>query len=546
MKLIFYLFKRCRKDIVAVAALGLAGGLSSAALIAVINRVVHPNGTFRYIVAAFVAIAIVKIGCALGSSLLLVRLSQNSVFQLCEDLCNRIIDAPFRQTEVIGTGRLLALLTDDVATLAAAIQAIPPMAVNFAILGGCTAYLVWLSWKGALVLLAFVGIGTFCYKILLVRAHEAIRRAREERDTLFRHFRALTDGLKELKLNRDRRETFLGEDIGSAIERLRKQGLIAANQYVIADGWNQTMFYMVMGAMLFVLPGQLHVSNEALTAYVFAALYAAAPIWSLIGVIPVFDRGREALERLQTVGLSITPEQTPAFTRVQQDYFEIELSRVEFKYGTEDRGFTLGPLDLSLQPGELVFVIGGNGSGKSTFVKLLTGLYTPQAGEIRLNGVLLAPENQEDYRQLFSVVYSDFFLFDRLPGIKSPELQEAALAYLETLQLSHKVRLDGDRLSTTSLSQGQRRRLALLSAYLEDRPIFVLDEWAADQDPGYREIFYTRLLPELKRRGKTVVVVTHDDRYFHLGDRLLKLDYGGIVEKWERPAKQQNVLAQEL
>jgi putative ATP-binding cassette transporter len=101
---------------------------------------------------------------------------------------------------------------------------------------------------------------------------------------------------------------------------------------------------------------------------------------------------------------------------------------------------------------------------------------------------------------------------------------------LRWLALDHKVRVTDQRLSTTDLSQGQRRRLALLTAYLEDRPFYVFDEWAADQDPHYKQIFYTELLPELRARGKGVAVITHDDRYFHLGDRIVKLHDGQIVE----------------
>ena len=176
----------------------------------------------------------------------------------------------------------------------------------------------------------------------------------------------------------------------------------------------------------------------------------------------------------------------------------------------------------------LVFIVGGNGSGKSTLAKLIAGLYVPDAGEILLDGILVDDRNRELYRQLFSTVFADFYLFDRLLGLGLQDLDAQAKTYLEQLQLTHKVTIENGKLSTTALSQGQRKRLALLTAYLEDRPIYLFDEWAADQDPFFREIFYQQLLPELKQRGKAVLVISHDDRYFHLADRLLKLDYGQI------------------
>ena len=173
-----------------------------------------------------------------------------------------------------------------------------------------------------------------------------------------------------------------------------------------------------------------------------------------------------------------------------------------------------------------MFVVGGNGSGKSTFVKLLTGLYQPEAGAINWDGMPITDENRDWYRQQFSVVFADFYLFDRLLGLKFS--QQDSQSYLTQLQLDHKVSLSGQSLSTIALSQGQRKRLALLTAYLEDRSIYVFDEWASDQDPVFKQIFYTQLLPELRNRGKTVIAISHDDHYFDCADRIIKLDYGKV------------------
>ena len=196
----------------------------------------------------------------------------------------------------------------------------------------------------------------------------------------------------------------------------------------------------------------------------------------------------------------------------------------------DGQAFELGPLDLTFERGEIVFLVGGNGSGKSTFVKVLTGLYEVRAGAIHLDGAAITPDNREWYCQHFSAVFSDFYLFDTLLGLDRAGLDARAHRLLVELELDAKLRIVDGALSTTALSQGQRKRLALLTAFLEDRPIYVFDEWAADQDPHYREIFYKRLLPELKANGKTVFVISHDDRYYHLGDRVVKLEYGKVME----------------
>ncbi|MGH7968533.1 MAG: cyclic peptide export ABC transporter, partial [Limisphaerales bacterium] len=209
----------------------------------------------------------------------------------------------------------------------------------------------------------------------------------------------------------------------------------------------------------------------------------------------------------------------------------LDLKSVLHSYHVEqdDTQFVLGPVSLTFRPGELVFLVGGNGSGKSTLAKIIAGLYIPEAGEMRLDGKLVTDANRDEYRQLFSAVFSDFYLFEHLLGLERPDLDAQARGYLEQLHLNHKVRIRNGALSTTSVSQGQRKRLALLTAYLEDRPFYLFDEWAADQDPHFKSVFYTQLLPELKARGKTVLVISHDDRYFHVADRILKLDYGKLV-----------------
>ena len=185
---------------------------------------------------------------------------------------------------------------------------------------------------------------------------------------------------------------------------------------------------------------------------------------------------------------------------------------------------------MTIRTGELVFIIGGNGSGKSTFEKVLTGLYLPQQGEVRLNGEAITPATQDWYRQHFAAVFSDFYLFKKLLGLDPALIESQAEGWLKTLRIQHKVTIRDGEYSTINLSQGQRKRLALVTAMLEDRPFYVFDEWAADQDPQYKEVFYGELLPELRARGKGVIVVTHDDRYFHVGDRVLKLDEGKILE----------------
>jgi putative ATP-binding cassette transporter len=234
------------------------------------------------------------------------------------------------------------------------------------------------------------------------------------------------------------------------------------------------------------------------------------------------------------MGLSLTSQPAEiaeiASAPVQPTWRRVDLVGVRHTYRDNDKvdEFQIGPLDLTIYPGELIFLIGGNGSGKTTLAKLLLGLYEPLDGEILLDGKAVTLKTRDDYRQYFSVIFSDFYLFDRLFGFSNPDLEARGHEHLVQLQLDHKVRIDKDKLSTVDLSQGQKKRLALLTAYLEDRPIYVFDEWASDQDPMFKQVFYYQILPELKARGKTVIVISHDDRYYNLADRIIKLERGQI------------------
>jgi putative ATP-binding cassette transporter len=207
----------------------------------------------------------------------------------------------------------------------------------------------------------------------------------------------------------------------------------------------------------------------------------------------------------------------------------LEVSDVTYTYqgGPGESPFTLGPLNLVFRPGELVFLAGGNGSGKTTFAKLLTGLYIPKKGQISVDGQFVTSQTREHYRQLFAVIFAEFQLFPGLLGLEGPELIPRAINLLKRFRLDSRVQLmDGNFSTTHRLSRGQRKRLALLVALLEDRPFYVFDEWASDQDPHFKNIFYTELLPELKAAGKAILVITHDNHYYHLADRMLLLGDG--------------------
>ena len=525
--------------VVLMALTGFLAGLSSVGLLAVINRMLNePAAVPAVLAGAFLVLVAVKIFTNWLSQILLVKFAQEVIVDIGIRLCRKMLQTPLRVLERHGIPQVLTTLTDDTSALAWSLQSLPGLAVNVATLVGCSLYLAWLSWMAFMGIVVLTVIGLIGYRRLYRRFLASNQAVREARTVLFRHFRGLAEGMKELMLHRSRREEFLSMEIEQGARTLRDHNLHATHQYLAAEAWTQTLFYGLIGIILLLFPEILTLSNESLRGYVFAMLYMVSPMWAVIGMVPTLSRGQVALEKLDELGLELDtahgegPQESAR--PMAAEPVRVDLAGAMFRYeggATQDRQFVLGPIDASLKSGELVFVIGGNGSGKSTFVKMLVGLYPPHSGEIRLNGEVIGEASQDWFRQHFSVVFSDFFLFQKLLGLDEAVLNRSAEECLKRLCMDHKVRIEAGAFSTIDLSQGQKKRLALVAALLEDRPFYVFDEWAADQDPQYKEIFYGDLLPALRRRGKGVIVVTHDDRYFHLGDRVLKLDEGRMVEQ---------------
>jgi putative ATP-binding cassette transporter len=283
--------------------------------------------------------------------------------------------------------------------------------------------------------------------------------------------------------------------------------------------------------VLFVLVGDVPDRALIMTGFALVFVYMVGPLEALLLNIPRANMAQASAARIDEITRTLSASEAQVDSLPPSLLRSIVLQGVLHRYYHEqsDELFTMGPIDLDFRPGQITFLVGGNGSGKTTLAKLLVGLYPPEEGWIRLNGVVVDETSRDHYRQLFSTVFSDFHLFDRLLETGRPDLDKEGNRLLGKLHLQNKVKVKNGAFTTLALSQGQRKRLALVVAYLENRPFFVFDEWAADQDPVFKEVFYREVLPELRTMGKAVLVISHDDRYFHLADRLLRMESGCLV-----------------
>ncbi|HWS52586.1 MAG TPA: cyclic peptide export ABC transporter [Pyrinomonadaceae bacterium] len=537
MKIFKFLLQNSRWSAAAAVLTSTASGVVGAWLIAYIHSALsRPNPAAAPLVWGYAALCLLLLVTHVASQILLLHISQRAVYDLRLRLSRSILDAPLRRVEEAGAPRLLAALTGDVSTISGALLGIPLLCINIATIVTCLVYIGFLSWRLLVGLTLFMLASALVYRLTVKTALRYLKLAREEADTLFANLRGVIEGNKELKLNRLRREEFYRDDVRASAARVRGYNVTGQTIFTVALGSGRLLYFVFIGLILFAMPALTPTSAADLTGYVLVVLYLNGPITTLVNVIPTLSQARVALGKVESLGLSLVrerPDAPPADDEPRWSSLALEGVTHTYRREKDDGDFTLGPLDLSLRPGELLFVTGGNGSGKSTLAKLITGLYVPEGGSISVDGRPVTDATREQYRQLFSAVFSDYYLFDRVAGSNGShalDLDARARHYLTQLQLDGKVSVSGGRLSTTDLSRGQRKRLALLNAYLEDRPLYVFDEWASDQDPLFKHVFYTQLLPDLKARGKTVVVVSHDDAYYGVADRIFKLDYGQHVE----------------
>lgn len=527
---------------IAVIVSGVLSGLLSTSLLFLINEYLYGDQTLtgtKLIVAFCLLLPLVMVARYIASYTL-IELGQRATFELRVDLTRRILGAPLRRLEEQGPAKLMVALTEDIGRVTGALSNMPQFFINASVVLGCLIYMGWLSWPVLLVVVAFMAVGVVSYQLPLMAGIRVQELAREVEDDLFEHFRGATQGTKELKMRRSRRLGFVDSVSNTAIKQ-RDLEIKASKIFIAAASWGNALFFVLLGIVLFFLPTQLDgLDIRVLGSYVLVLLYMLTPLQMVLNDFPALTDADVAVRKIERLGISLSKDvhEEEGSEPSNPGWRKLEARGIGHTYRHEsaDEQFTLGPMDLTFEPGQVVFLVGGNGSGKTTLAKVLLGLYQPDHGSIFLDGKVVDDSNRSQYREQFAAVFSDFFLFDTLLGLEHPELDDQARTYLKELHLKHKVRIENGRLSTLELSQGQRKRLALLTAYLEDSPIFLFDEWAADQDPEFKKVFYYQLLPALKARGKLVLAISHDDGYYHLGDRIIKLDYGQLV--YDKPVRE--------
>ncbi|NBI31159.1 cyclic peptide export ABC transporter [Chengkuizengella marina] len=530
--LITYFFKNKNdKSLLLISLLSIISGLGNFLIIFTINLSINGSGFQIGILLYFTLGIILYVYGQRVVRFNLINITNNIVYTKRMEIINRLLRIPYSNFEKIKNGRIHATLNNDTETLG-----------NFAniIIGGvsssvtlvcCFIYLGFVSFYGLLLTIFVISLIASIYYLTGRYANEKEEGARNYQNHFFKFINDITNGFKELSLNKAKKEEF-EVDVDHTCNNYRvKRGeaaLAFANMFVIGE----LLFTVALGAVAFIFPLVFtEIQSNTLSTYIFVLLFMIGPVHGILNAIPDGIRVKISWNRIQELYheiASIKHDDIHLDREIMaNNNVVIELNQIEYVYDHEDEesNFKVGPISYKFKSGEITFITGGNGSGKSTLAKMITGLYTPSKGEIIINNKEI---EGKALSQFYSTIFSDVYLFDKLYGIEHEEKEEEITKYLKLLQMENKVKIEDGKFNTIDLSTGQRKRLALLISYLEDRPVYLFDEWAADQDPEFRQFFYKTLLPDLKSRGKCIIAITHDDYYFDMADHILKLEMGII------------------
>ena len=529
MQLLLLVWRQYRWPFVAVMALSLASAALGIGLIAFINvRLIEMVDTQLSVLPEFLGLLLLLMAVTLASQLALTALGHHFVYRLRGEFIKRILDTQVERIEQLGSASLLAGLTSDVRAITIAFVRLPELVQGIILTFGSAAYLAWLSTKMLAVTAIWIIVTIWGGYLLVSRVYKHMAVLRETEDKLYNDYQTVLEGRKELTLNRERAEHIFNNLYIPDAREYRHHIIRADTFHLSAVNWSNIMMLGAIGLVFWMANSLGWADTNVAATYSLTLLFLRTPLLSAVGALPTLLSAQVAFRKLNQFALAPFRAEFPR-PQAFPNWKTLELRNVTFHY--QDHNFAVGPVNLTINRGELLFLIGGNGSGKSTLAMLLTGLYQPQSGEILLDGKAVSVEKPEDYRKLFSAVFTDVWLFDQLLGSEGKQADPELVAkWLEQLKMSHKLELQDGKILNLKLSKGQKKRVALLLALAEERDIILLDEWAADQDPHFRREFYQVLLPLMQEMGKTIFAISHDDHYFSHADRLLEMRDGKLSE----------------
>lgn len=532
---------------------GIVNGLWSMGLLGIINSSLSntplPIGE-GYDWQLFVGLALISLFSSKYFRNYLIKLTNDLSYEMGISVVDKLRLATFSDYQGLGKEKVYTAL-QDAQTISIFPKAFIESFQSLVIVVCCFLYLFWVAPIGAILLLVLTVLIVFFFIYQNKRIEADFNIVRDLANSYFTYLNDLLLGFKEMKMGSKRNNNLFYRFIDK--NRAKARDLNTKNQYkyVNNDLIGNYSFYLIIALVLFVLPTFYNWDRSQISTFIITVLYAMGPVAILINVIPTYTTVKIAIERLRYFEKTLDSLKSDAKGNVKAAHGKDEKSifrsirfeDVTYQYYDEAgrKSFMLGPINVEINKGELIFINGGNGSGKSTFINLLTGLYQPHSGSIYYNDKKVVAENYSWFRNQISAIFADGYLFDENYDDFNLDLVNTEFKeYLDMMQLTDLVEFNKEKNRIEKkFSKGQSKRMAMIYLQMEDRDICVLDEWAAEQDPEFREYFYEHLLKMLKRQGKTIVLITHDDKYFDRAERIIRLEYGKVImDKKTMPVSQ--------
>ncbi|MEM9719524.1 MAG: cyclic peptide export ABC transporter [Bacteroidota bacterium] len=510
-----------------VLLMSIISGLANVIVIILVTSAIDSEIELKYLVFYYALVVGLYLLGRRYVQISLIKIARGIVYDLRLQLTDKIFSTSYENFERIEKGKVYTALNDDVNTLGQSASLIVNLVTSIITTIGAFIFLSLIAfWAAIIVVLLIVALASVYYGVVH-STNTYFEEARDERNRYMRLIGGMIEGFKELIIRRSKKLAFK-VDIDKSAEVLKDRMSTADIRFVKAFIVGESLLIVLLGFIAIGMPRMFdNIQNYTVMSFVIVLLYLIGPINGILSAVPAVLQLRIAWNRIKNFvnEIPVVFNQQEVKGNFEVAHFSVERVLYTYKHSEDDKGFAVGPIDFEVRRGEIIFLIGGNGSGKTTFAKLIMGLYRPQEGEIKINGERVKYSLLGEY---FSVIFSPPYLFEKLYDIDLEEKKDQLCKYLSLLELDKKVTIHNGRFSTIDLSSGQRKRLALLLCFLEDRPIYLFDEWAADQDPAYRRFFYQTLLPEMKNEGKIIIAITHDDSYFHIADRILKMEEGTL------------------
>lgn len=453
----------------------------------------------------------------------------------------RAID--MRSFEKISVSRIQSILLDNHAVAIEAARMLVIATSSLTMIIVATAKMFTISISGASFMISLMILGV----IKLIKASKELNAFQAEAMKYNLKFanslKGIVGGFAELKLNRQKTSDLFAKEISSDANLALHYNSKIEQNYSNGMSFFEMLSFLVLGLTLFILPGFFGIEANVIGQLMVVGMFCLSPMSSLIIFIPLLAKTEFGLHEMQALEKELdNTAETGAKDGINNSWTykeiitppfnKIKIKNLDFRYDekTGDEDFHIHIDDFELNKGEVLFIRGGNGSGKTTLMRILAGLYTNCNGSLTLNDIPITEKNIEEYRNLFAVVFSNFYIFEGPIGIPQTNIEKLNNV-LGKMDLASKVYLTSEgKFSSTELSAGQRKRLALACAMLEGRDIYLFDEVAADFDPEFRTYFYRSFLKELKATGATVLAISHDDRFFDVADRVITMDKGIILK----------------